>query len=148
MTRLSKILNIATYVMITVTAVLLGLFFFGGEIPNQAYETPVYTQELLVWGYILFFIATGAAIIFPVIRFIANPKEAMKGIIAVAILGLVVLIAYSMSDATILNLPGYTGSDNTPEKLIFADTILYTMYFLGIGTLVAMLVTEIIRKLR
>jgi len=148
MTRISKILNIATYVMITITAVLLGLFYFGGEIPNQAYATPVYTQELLVWGYILFFIATAVAIIFPVIRFIANPKESIKGIIALIGLGFVVLIAYSMSDGTILNLPGYTGSDNTPGLLRYADTILFTMYFLGISTIVAMIVTEIIRKLR
>lgn len=148
MTKISKILNIVTYVMITVTVVLLGLFYFGGEIPNQAYTTPVYTQELLVWAYILFAISAGAAIIFPLVRFVMNPKDAMKGIIAMAGLVLVILIAYSMSDATLLNLPGYTGSDNTPGKLMFADTILYTMYFLGIGTLVAILVTEIIRKLR
>lgn len=148
MTKISKILNIVTYVMITVTVVLLGLFYFGGEIPNQAYTTPVYTQELLVWGYILFFLATGAAILFPIIRFIASPKDAMKGIIAMAGLGLVILIAYSLSDATLLDLPGYTGTDNTPGKLMFADTILYTMYFLGIGALVAILATEIIRKLR
>lgn len=148
MTKISKILNIVTYVMIAVTVVLLGLFYFGGEIPNQAYTTPVYTQELLVWAYILFAISAGAAIIFPLVRFIMNPKDAMKGIIAMAGLVLVILIAYSMSDATLLNLPGYTGADNTPGKLMFADTILYTMYFLGIGTLVAILVTEIIRKLR
>jgi hypothetical protein len=53
-----------------------------------------------------------------------------------------------MSDATLLELPGYTGTDNNPASLQFADTVLYTMYILGVGTIVAIVVTEIIRRLR
>ena len=38
-----KILNLVTIVMFVITVVLLGLFMFGGEVPNQPYTTPVYT---------------------------------------------------------------------------------------------------------
>ena len=50
-----KILNLVTIVMFVITVVLLGLFMFGGEVPNQPYTTPVYTSTLLNWAYILLF---------------------------------------------------------------------------------------------
>ena len=50
-----KILNLVTIVMFVITVVLLGLFMFGGEVPNQPYTTPVYTSTLLNWAYILWY---------------------------------------------------------------------------------------------
>ena len=73
-----KILNLVTIVMFVITVVLLGLFMFGGEVPNQPYTTPVYTSTLLNWAYILCGIAIIAAIIFPVIRLFTRPKQAMS----------------------------------------------------------------------
>lgn len=61
---------------------------------------------------------------------------------------ILVLIAYSMSDGTIMDIPGYSGSDNVPGTLKFTDTILITTYFLGIGAIGAIIVTEIIRRVR
>ena len=34
MQKINKILNIVTIVMFVITVVLLGLFYFGGELPN------------------------------------------------------------------------------------------------------------------
>lgn len=144
----SKILNIATIVMLVITVVVLGLFMFGGELPNAQYKTPVYTQELLVWAYVLFGIAVVSALAFPIIRLFTRPKEAMKSFIGLAVIIIVILLAYSLSDGTIMNLPGYTGADNVPSRLMFADTLLYTTYFLGIGAVLAIFVTEIIRRVR
>ena len=45
---LSKYLNILTYVMIGLTAIFVAMFYLGGEIPNQAYPTPVYTDVLFM----------------------------------------------------------------------------------------------------
>ncbi|MCT4604196.1 MAG: hypothetical protein N4A59_15010 [Marinifilum sp.] len=145
---LSKYLNILTIVMLGLTAVFVAMFYFGGEIPNQAYPTPVYSDLLINWAKILCFATAGLAILFPIIQLVTNPKGAVKGLMGLVGLGLVVLISYSMSDATLLELPGYTGTDNNPASLQFADTVLYTMYILGVGTIVAIVVTEIIRRLR
>ena len=79
-----KILNIVTIVMFLITVVLLGLFMFGGEIPNQQYSTPVYTSTLLNWAYLLFGIAIIAAVIFPIARLFTRPKQAMKSFIGLA----------------------------------------------------------------
>ena len=148
MQKITKLLNILTIVMFVVTVVLLGLFYFGGELPNSQYSNPIYTEQLLWWSYILFAVAIVAALIFPIIRLFTRPKEAMKSFIALAGIVILVLIAYSMSDGTIMDIPGYSGSDNVPGTLKFTDTILITTYFLGIGSIGAIVVTEIIRRVR
>ena len=148
MQKINKILNIVTIVMFVITVVLLGLFYFGGELPNSQYVTPVYTEQLLWWSYLLFGVAIVAALVFPIARLFTRPKEAMKSFIALAGIIVLVLIAYSMSDGTIMNIPGYSGSDNVPGTLKFTDTILIITYFLGIGAIGAIVVTEIIRRVR
>lgn len=143
-----KILNIITAVMFIITAVILGLFIFGGELPNPTYTTPVYTATLLNWAYVLFGIAIVAAIAFPVIRLATRPKEAMKSFIGLAAVALLVFIAYAMSDGTPMEIVGYSGTDNVPSMLKFSDTILFTMYFLFFGAIVAIIGSEIYRKVK
>ncbi|RXQ89819.1 hypothetical protein EO244_13630 [Ancylomarina salipaludis] len=145
---LSKYLNILTYVMLGLTVVFVAMFYFGGEVPNAAYPTPVYTDSLIYWAKALFYITVGLSILFPVLQIISDPKGAIKGLIGLAGLGVIILIAYSLSDGTLLNLPGYTGGDNNEGSLKFADTVLYTMYILGVGAIVSIVVTEALRKLR
>lgn len=143
-----KILNIVTIAMFVVTVVVLGLFMFGGNLPNQQYPTPVYTSSLLNWAYILFGIAIIAALIFPIARLFTRPKQAMKSFIGLAIVIVLILIAYAMADGTPMKLVGYNGPDNVPSMLIFSDTILYTMYFLFAGAILAILGTEIYRRMK
>ena len=145
---LSKYLNILTYVMIGLTAIFVAMFYLGGDIPNQAYPTPVYTDILIHWARALFYVCAGLALLFPIIQLVANPKEAVKGLAGLVGLGLIILIGYSLSDGTLLDLPGYTGADNTPGALQFADTVLYTMYILGVGTVLSIVATEVLRRLR
>jgi hypothetical protein len=145
---LSKYLDILTFVMIGLTALFVAMFYFGGDIPDQAKQTPVYTDLLINWSKILCFASAGLAILFPIIQLITNPKGAIKGLGGLVILGLVILISYSMSDGTLLDLAGYNGPDNNPATLKFADTALYTMYVLGIGAIASIAITEVVRRLR
>ena len=141
-----KILNVVTVVMLVITVVLLGLFMFGGNIPNQVYPTPVYTALFLNWAYILLGIATLAAAIFPIIRLFTRPKEALKSFVGLLVILVVVLVAYALADGTPMKLIGYTGTDNVPSMLIFSDTILYTMYILFGGAILAIVGSEIYRR--
>ncbi len=143
-----KILKIVIIVMFAVTVVILGFFIFGGKVPDQIYTTPVYTASLLNWAYILFIIAVVAALIFPIVRLFTRPKQAMKSFIGLGALVIVVLIAYAMADGTPMNIIGYSGPDNVPSRLIFSDTIIYTMYILFGGAIIAIFTTELLRKLR
>ncbi|CCZ07804.1 MULTISPECIES: hypothetical protein [Culturomica] len=143
-----KILKIVTIVMFAVTAVILGMFIWGGDVPDQQYTTPVYTASLLNWAYVLFVIAVIAAVIFPIVRLFTRPKQAMKSFIGLAALAVVVLIAYAMADGTPMNIIGYSGTDNVPSRLIFSDTIIYTMYILFGAAIIAIFATELLRKVR
>ena len=143
-----KILNIVTLVMFLITLVLLGLFIFGGKVPNQAYDTPVYTGALLNWAYILCGIAILAAVVFPIARLFTRPKQAMKSFIGLVGLVVIVLIAYAMADDTPLKLIGYNGPDNVPSRLLMSDTIIYAMYFLFAGAVLAILGTEIYKRVK
>lgn len=143
-----KILKIVTIVMFAVTAVILGMFIWGGDVPDQQYATPVYTASLLNWAYVLFIIAVIAAVIFPIVRLFTRPKQAMKSFIGLAALAVVVLIAYAMADGTPMNIIGYSGTDNVPSRLIFSDTIIYTMYILFGAAIIAIFATELLRKVR
>lgn len=148
MIKLTKYLNIATIAMFVITGVLMVMYYAGGEVPNQLHPTPVFTNEMIVWAYILLAIAAGSAFLFGILGFIMNIKEAKKSLISLAAIAVCVFISYAMADGTLIDLPGYTGGDNTPSTLIFADTILYSMYFLGVGAIVAIISTEILSKLR
>ena len=143
-----KILKIVTIVMFAVTAVILGMFIWGGDVPDQQYTTPVYTASLLNWAYVLFVIAVIAAVIFPIVRLFTRPKQAMKSFIGLAALAVVVLIAYAMADGTPMHIIGYSGTDNVPSRLIFSDTIIYTMYILFGAAIIAIFATELLRKVR
>ncbi|MCC8173701.1 MAG: hypothetical protein LIO65_04750 [Odoribacter sp.] len=145
---IDKILRIGLLVLIGITVIVLGIFIFGGNVPDQLYTTPVYTSTLLNWAYILVIIAAVAAIIFPIARLFTRPKQAMKTFIGIGALAVIVLIAYAMSDGTVMNIVGYTGTDNVPSTLKFADTIIYTMYILFGASILAIFGTEILRKFR
>ena len=143
-----KILNIVTLLMFVVTLVLLGLFIFGGKVPNQTYDTPVYTGALIQWAYILCGIAIVAAMIFPIVRLFTRPKQAMKSFIGLAGIAVIVAIAYALADDTPLKLIGYNGPDNVPSRLLMSDTIIYTMYFLFAGAIFAIFATEIYKRIK
>ncbi|MCG8579286.1 MAG: hypothetical protein MI866_05190, partial [Bacteroidales bacterium] len=59
--------------------------------------------------------------------------------------GVIVLVAYAMSDDTPLQLIGYNGSDNVPSMLTLAGTMLYGTYLLFGIVVVAILYSEISR---
>lgn len=143
-----KVLNLVTIAMFVITVVILGLFMFGGDVPNQDYPTPVFTTSLLNWAYILFVIAIIVAILFPIVRLATRPKEAMRSFIGLAAIVIIVFLAYALSDGTPMNIQGYTGPDNVPSMLKFSDTILFTMYFLFAGAILAIVGSEIYRKIR
>ena len=134
--------------MFVITVVVLGLFIFGGELPNQAYPTPVYTSAFLNWAYILCGIAIVAAIAFPIARLFSRPKQALKSLIGLVGVAIVVMVAYSLADGTPMDLKGYNGPDNVPSMFILSDTIIYTMYILFVGAVLAILGSEIYRRVK
>jgi len=79
---------------------------------------------------------------------VLNPRNAIRTFISIGLLGVIVLVSYSMGDGTPLQLVGYKGSDNVPSMLILGDTFLYTTYILLGGVLLSIFYTEISRIFR
>ena len=134
--------------MFVITLVVLGLFMFGGELPNQAYPTPVYTSALLNWAYVLCGIAIVVSTAFPIVRLFTRPKQAVKSLVGLVGVAIVIIAAYSMADGTPMELKGYNGPDNVPSMLLLSDTIIYTMYFLLIGAVLAIFASDIYRRIK
>jgi hypothetical protein len=145
MTKLSKILIIVLYLLLVITLVFAGLFFFGGDEVGAALYTPSYTGSFLNCAKLLVYIAAGLSLLFEVFHLVVNPKNAMRSIVSMGILTVIVLVAYLMSDDTPLQMVGYNGSDNVPSMLTLAGTMLYGTYLLFGIVVVAILYSEISR---
>lgn len=155
MSKLSyKVSYYVLYAIFAVILVVLGLFYFGGEmsapiVPEMS--NPAYTDALLylMYGLLAF------AVIVTVVAFIAqfgaalkdNPMAALKSLLGVILLAVVLIVAWSMGSEETLVIPGYEGTDNVPFWLKITDMFLYTLYFLVAANVVAMLFSGIKRKL-
>ena len=150
MNNISKITSILLYVLMGISVLLLIMFYKvnagipeGADFDTQIAEYGTTLDLFMYWAYFLFGIASVAAILFPVITMFTRPKEATKTLISIAVIAVIVGIAYSLADDTVLNLPGYEGKDNVPETLKFAGTLLWTTYLLSALAIGSILYVEI-----
>lgn len=131
------IVKIITWVLMGLSVVMAVVFFF--RISKATPEQEAFVAEpYIVWAYILFGIAAFLSIIFPIVNFALNPKNAVKALFGIAALGLVFLIGYFMSDTTpIITAVSATNPDfSDPSVLRFADTGIIATYILfGIAVL-------------
>lgn len=129
-----------------ITIVVICLFNFG---PYDAeLEGPEYTETLLNWAYILFGISVVASLLFPIIAFITKPKQGIKNMIPLLGLIAVAAVCYYVSDNTVLELPGYNGSDNNPETIQWSEAILFLTYVMLILNIAAIIITELFKKIK
>ena len=95
------------------------------------------TDIALVWAYILLLLTAIAALVFPLIAIISNPKGLIRlaGVLVGA--AVLVVISYVVSSATPIDIIGYTGTANSDTgTLKMVDTTLFVTYMLfGIALL-------------
>lgn len=138
--------TITNLTLVIITLVITAMFFFGGVVPETAgtvLEEPTATETFLIWTYILFGLSLALVVVFAILEVIKSPKSLVQSLVAIGVLGVVLLISYSFADATPLDIPGYTGPDNVPSRLIWTDVGLYSLYLLFGGAIIAMLVSEV-----
>ena len=147
--RIQKVSGTVLYVMLAITLVILGMFFFGGETPadqrlvaDPAMSEPAQTDALIYWVYVLFAIAvvlTIAAAIYQFITgFIDAPGATIKSLIGLIVLILVLVVSWAMGSDQPLVMPGYDGTDNVPFWLKLTDMFLYTIY-IQIGAMILLI---------
>ncbi len=140
-----KIITFSLYVLMGISVALMLFFYFGAEVPGTAgtpMSEPIATETILIWAYVLVGLAAASAVIFPLIRMVANPKNAKKSLIGLAGIAVIVFIAWQFSSDEVLNLTT-EHPDNVPHVLKMAGTQLGTMYILLILAILSIFYTEI-----
>ncbi|MDT8393052.1 MAG: hypothetical protein RQ761_04370 [Bacteroidales bacterium] len=90
----SKILRIFLGVLLGISALLAALFY-GGAISDDV---------LIYWGYALLIFTAVITILFPIAFLILNPKNSIKIFIALGLMVIIAIIAYSLSQVGIEEL--------------------------------------------
>lgn len=93
----------------------------------------------------MIFGSVAITLVFEIINIILHPTNAKRTLLSS--LGIIVLlvVAWSLADATPLQIIGYEGTDNVPSMLKVSDAGLFTMYFLMGVSFIAIIVSEFSR---
>jgi hypothetical protein len=100
---------------------------------TSGWEYMLYSRAdiALVWAYILVLLTLIAAIVFPLIAVISNPKALVRLLMVLAGFAILVVISYVLSSDATLDIIGYTGTENSdPGTLKMVDTVLFLTYML------------------
>ena len=130
-----KIVKIFSWILMGVSA-LVALLFYTNSISEAPY---------IIWAYVLVGLASAMALVFPIIYFVNNPKNAIKALVGIGALGLIFLIGYLVADTT----PIVTATSeldpnfSDPTVLRLADTGLIMTYILMFVAVLALLLTGI-----
>ncbi len=153
-TKISRTSRFTLYAAILISIVVMGLFYLGGQVP--AYEKfvadmsqPKFTDILLYWAYILLAVTIVLLIGFAIVDFFRSlkesPKKALGGLLTLVGLAALLVITYVLGDGTLLNIPGYDGSDNVPPTLKLTDMWLYSAYIMLAITMLAIVVLPLFK---
>ncbi len=135
--KIQKVSGSVLYVILAITIIVAGLFFFGGEDPNPLVpdmSQPVYTDSLIYWMYVLLgitiVITLAAAVYQFVMNFIDSPKAAIKSLASIIVLVGLLIVTWAAGSDQALVMPGYDGAENVPFWLKLTDMFLYTIYIM------------------
>lgn len=154
---INKIPKIALWILFAISVVIALLFFVGGseqvDIAGNMWDSPNFTEGLLIWSYILCGLALVITLGFQLVKFITNfksePKKAVRSLIV--LVGIIVLfvIAWFLGDGdTKLVIPGYEGTDNVGFWAQYTEMCMYLIYIFIGGTVLALLGSYIYIKVK
>ncbi|MCD8176298.1 MAG: hypothetical protein LUE98_02260 [Tannerellaceae bacterium] len=151
-TKIRKISSWTLLACVVISVIALLMFYIGGvEDPAAEMATPVNTDLLLNWTYVLFGLTVVSTVIFAIWQFIGtlktNTKGALMGLGAIVVFIVVMFIAYSIGDTTPLaSINADSAHYNTPFWLKVTDMWIYTTYIL-IGLIILAVVLGNVKKL-
>lgn len=133
----NKLYSIILMTLLGISALLSVLFYLGA----------VSEGILISWCYILFGIATLAAIVFPMINMVQNPKGAKNSLIGVVVLVVVFAIGYAMAGSEeSFTIDGKLLADAATSKKSEAGLIAF--YIMGAAAIVAVIYAEVSKMLK
>lgn len=155
-TQIRKISSWTLLVLLAVSLVVIGVFFFVGtpEITPSGNKNYQHTNMLLYWAYILVAAVVLTTVLFSVFGFIksfkTNKKGAVKNLLMIIALIGILAITYTLGDGTPLSGIGEDSQKfNTSGWLKLIDMCIYTVTALGGLTILAIIwnsITKAIKK--
>jgi len=100
----------------------------------------------LYFSYVLFFIAVGAAIIFPLLYVLQDPKAVVKSLIGIAGLVVMFIVCYALSGNEVTAKAASLGVGEGSSKLIGAGLIMF--YLTLVISIVGIIYSEIAKALK
>ena len=148
---LNKLSSIVLYILFAATVVVSLLFYLGGYVdPNAEYVEPVYTNSLMLLMYAFVAIAAVIVLVTQTIQFvkkaISEPKTALKSILGIALLAVILVVTYFVSDGKQVEVLGVEPISETWIRLV--DMQLYSAYILAGIALVLMAVGSVFKKIK
>jgi glucan phosphoethanolaminetransferase (alkaline phosphatase superfamily) len=120
---LSKIVSIASYVLLAVS-----VYFFAAFISGMTDDA----GGFITWAYILIAIAGGASIVFGLVNLVLFPKKAKATLIGIAALAIVFGLAYVLSSDASVSATVMEKSQLTASGSHIIGMTLKAMYILGV----------------
>ncbi|MBQ3655378.1 MAG: hypothetical protein II956_00845 [Bacteroidales bacterium] len=146
---MQKILTIAKWALMLVSVILFALFFLN-VVPLSDMTSQIEngtTNMFLGWALVLLGVCAVAAIAFPVVNMIANPKSAIKTIIALAVVAVIFGISYAMSSGALDSMaPTLVESDESTR--LWSGAGLNALYITLSLTILAVIASEVYAKIK
>ncbi|MBP5259799.1 MAG: hypothetical protein J6Z12_04110 [Paludibacteraceae bacterium] len=148
----NKISKIVFLVLVALTAVVIGLFYLGGDVdPTAEYVEPVYTGALvnLMFGFVA--LAALAVLVMVGVNFVlklmADPKKALLSTLGFVGFLVFVGIIYAIAPGEQINI---LGIDEVPSHTMvkIVDAELYLMYIMTGAALLLMICGSFAKKLK
>jgi heme/copper-type cytochrome/quinol oxidase subunit 2 len=140
---------------VIISLAVMALFYLGGQVPAQEkivadMSQPKFTDIVLYWAYTLLVITIAVLVIFALVSFLKQlknaPKNAMSGLLAILALVALLVVAFIAGDGSLLNIPGYDGTDNQPRTLKITDMWLFSSYVMLVLTFLAIIVLPLFKR--
>ena len=152
MEKISKIITIILWALIAVSAILTVSLMANINSSNESDPAMLSWINInLIWVYILGIIGASLAVIFGLFHSFSNAQSAKKGMISLAFLGGVLLVAYISASPAMPNFLGVDkfiadGLNESTMKLV--DTGLIALYIMLGISLLTFIIGPIIRVVR
>jgi hypothetical protein len=128
---ISKKVQIVSYILMGIS-VLLAVLFYTGAITEE---------PIIMWCYALVIAGTAAAIVFPILNIISNPKGAKSVLTGVVLLVVVGGLSYALAGDEVL--PAYRNYGTTESSSKMVSTGLILFYLLAAGAVIATIYSEV-----
>ena len=121
----SKILRIFLAVLLAISALLAVLF----------YVDLISDDVLIYWGYFLVIFTAVISVLFPLVSLFLNPKNSIKIFIAIGLMVVVAIIAYSLSQVNFTDIQLEKLDTTATTAKYFGAGLIFTYILAGLAVL-------------